>query len=170
MPIAVEAIDVLWYCLGAFLVLLAVGLVYLLVRLGGTVGRLTSLIGGLEDEVLPVISKTGDTVDRLNTQLDKLDLVTDSAVDAAESADTAIRAVAFAITRPVQKVAGLAAGVVQGANDLVTHRSVGGAVRAGRAASARRQRDLADELGETRRAMRPDGPEPEARGRESAAS
>jgi hypothetical protein len=154
MPVAVEAIDVLWYCLGAFLVLLAVGLFYLLVRLGGTVGRLTSLIGGLENEVLPVISKTGGTIDRLNAQLDKVDLVTDSAVDAAESADTAIRAVSFAISRPVQVVAGLASGVVHGASDLLAHRSIRGAVRTGRDASSRRQRDIAEELAETRRAAR----------------
>ena len=35
-------------------------------------------------------------------------------VDAADSVDTAVRAVSFAIQRPVQKVAGLAAGIAHG--------------------------------------------------------
>ena len=53
-------------------------------------------------------------MDRVNAQLDKVDQVTDSAVDAVDSADTAVRAVSFAVTRPVQKVTGLAAGVSHG--------------------------------------------------------
>ena len=42
MPLAeFEAIDALWIALSAFLVLVALGLTYLLIRLGGTVGRLS---------------------------------------------------------------------------------------------------------------------------------
>ena len=51
--------------------------------------------------------KTGGTVDRVNYQLDKLDTVTDSAVSMADSADTAVRAVSTAISKPVEKVSGL---------------------------------------------------------------
>ena len=80
---------------------------YLLVRLGGTVGRLSAFITGAEREVLPVINKVGGSVDRVNGQLDKVDQITDSAVDAADSVDTAVRAVSMAVTRPVQKVSGL---------------------------------------------------------------
>ena len=36
--------------------------------------------------------------------------MTDSAVDAVDSADTAVRAVSAVVTRPVEKLAGLAAG------------------------------------------------------------
>ena len=46
----------------------------------------------------------------MNAQLDKVDQMTDSAVDAVDSVDTAVRAVSMAITRPVQKVSGLVAG------------------------------------------------------------
>src|SRR5215813_8662449 len=86
----------------------AVGLTtaWLLVRLGGTVSRLSSFISGTEREVLPVINKVGGSVDRVNVQLDKVDQITDSVVDAADAADTAVRAVSLAITRPVQKVSG----------------------------------------------------------------
>src|SRR5246127_1043695 len=104
--------------------LLAVGLstAYLLVRLGGTVSRLSSFISGTEREVLPVINKVGGSVDRVNNQLDKVDRMTDSAVDAVESVDTAVRTVSHAVTRPVQKVSGLAAGVSYGAADFKVKR------------------------------------------------
>ena len=61
------------------------------VRLGGTLGRASSLLQGTETELLPVISKLGGTVDRVNVQLDKVDLMTDSAVDAVAAVDTAVR-------------------------------------------------------------------------------
>jgi uncharacterized protein YoxC len=130
--------------------LLAVGLstAYVLVRLGGTVARLSAFISGAEREVLPVINKVGGSVDRVNGQLDKVDRITDSAVDAADSVDTAVRAVSMAVSRPVQKVSGFAAGVSHGAADLRTRRSWRHAVQAGKAAAARREEELAEELAE----------------------
>jgi hypothetical protein len=132
--------------------LLAVGLsfAYLLVRLAGTVARLSAFIRGAEDSVLPVIGKVGGSVDRVNGQLDKVDRVTDSAVDAAASVDRAVRTVTLAITRPVQKVSGLAAGVSYGAADFKVRRDWRHAVEAGKDAAARREDDLAEELGEAR--------------------
>jgi formylmethanofuran dehydrogenase subunit B len=40
-------------------------------------------------------------VDRVNGQLEKADLMKDSAVDAVESVGTAVRTLSIAITRPV---------------------------------------------------------------------
>ena len=132
--------------------LLAVGLsaAYLLVRLGGTAGRLSSFISGTEREILPVINKVGGSVDRVNNQLDKVDRITDSAVDAVESVDTAVRTVSNAVTRPVQKVSGLAAGVSYGAADFKTTRDWRHAVQAGKEAASRREQELTEELEETR--------------------
>jgi uncharacterized protein YoxC len=133
--------------------LLAVGLstAYLLVRLGGTVARLSSFISGAEREVLPVINKVGGSVDRVNGQLDKVDRITDSAVDAADSVDTAVRAVSMAVTRPVQKVSGFAAGVSHGAADFKSRRDWKHAVQAGKDAAARREQELTEELREAER-------------------
>jgi hypothetical protein len=130
--------------------LLAVGLssAYLLLRLGSAVGRLSSLIKGAEEAVLPVITKVGGSVDRVNGQLDKVDRITDSAVDAADSVDTAVRAVSMAVARPVQKVSGFAAGVSFGAADFKTSRDWRHAVQAGKEAAARREHELSDELRE----------------------
>ena len=129
-------------------VLLAVGLsfAWFLVRLAGTVGRLTAFIRGTQESLLPVIGKVGGSVDRVNGQLDKVDRITDSAVDAADSVDTAVRAVSMAVTRPVQKVAGVAAGVSYGAADFKARRDWRHAVQAGKDAAIRRETDLAEEL------------------------
>ena len=128
--------------------LLAVGLsaAWFLVQLAATVQRLSSLIQGTERSLLPVIEKVGGSVDRVNGQLDKVDRITDSAVDAAESVDTAVRAVSMAVTRPVQKVSGIAAGVSSGASDFKSRRDWRHAVQAGKDAAARREDDLAQEL------------------------
>jgi len=137
--------------LAVFLLAVGIAFAYLLVRMAGTVGRLSSLIKGTEEELLPVIGKVGGSVDRVNGQLDKVDRITDSAVDAADSADTAVRAVSMAITRPVEKVSGFAAGVSYGAADFKVRRDWRHAVQAGKEAAARRERDLADELREAGR-------------------
>jgi hypothetical protein len=140
--------DAAYIALSVFLLAVA----YAFVRLGGTFGRVSTFIKGTQDELLPVIGKVGGTVDRVNAQLDKVDVVTDSAVDSVDSVDTAVRAVSFAITRPVQKISGLAAGLTYGLADLKAHRDWRRAVAAGKDASARRQQELAEELAQSTRA------------------
>jgi uncharacterized protein YoxC len=144
--LAASAGEIADYALAVFLLATGLGLAYAFVRLGGTFARLSSFIKGTERELLPVIHKVGDSVDMVNGQLDKVDRVTDSAVDMADSADTAVRAVSFAITRPVQKVSGLAAGLTHGIATLKARRNVGEAVQSAKEAAARRERDLEEEL------------------------
>lgn len=144
--LAASAGDIAQYALAVFLLATGLGLAYAFVRLGGTFARLSSLIRGTEVELLPVIHKVGESVDKVNGQLDKVDQVTDSAVDMADSADTAVRAVSMAITRPVQKISGLAAGLTHGAATLKARRSFSEAVQSAKEAAARRERDLEEEL------------------------
>jgi uncharacterized protein YoxC len=137
----------LWrLALAVFLLAVGLSFAYLLIRLGGTVARLSAFIRGAEREVLPVINKVGGSVDRVNGQLDKVDRITDSAVDAADSVDTAVRAVTMAITRPVQKVSGFAAAMSYGASDFKARRDWRHAVQAGKDAAARREQELGEEL------------------------
>jgi hypothetical protein len=143
--LAVSSGDVLDYALAVFFVASGLGLAYMLVRLGGAFARLSSLIQGTERDFLPVLQKAGGTVDRVNDQLDKLDVVTDSAVHMAESADTAVRAVSTAITAPVRKITGLAAAVSHGAAALKSRRDVGEAVSVAKEAAARREAELDEE-------------------------
>jgi uncharacterized protein YoxC len=132
--------------LSFFLVATGIGLLYVFLRLGGTLARLSSFIKGAEHEVLPVINKVGGTVDRVNGQFDKVDVMTDSAVDAVDSVDTAVRAVSHAIAAPVQKLSGFAAGLTYGVAELKARRDWRSAVQAGKEAAARREQELAEEL------------------------
>jgi hypothetical protein len=138
-----------WAALAFFLVAVGFGLAYLFFRLGETLKRLSSFIRGTEAELLPVIGKVGGSVDRVNGQLDKLDVVTDSAVDAVDSVDTAVRAVSFAVTTPVKKATGWAAGFRHGASALRARRDWRSALAEAKQAAARREADLAEELRRT---------------------
>ena len=144
--LASTAGDVLDYALAFFFVAGGIALAYMLVRMGGTFGRLSSFIKGSERDLLPVIVKAGGTVDRVNDQIDKLDVVTDSAVSMAESADTAVRAVSTAITAPVKKVTGLAAGVSHGVAAFRARRDVGEAMHVAKDAAAKRESELDEAL------------------------
>ena len=123
----------LWrLALAVFLFAIGLSFAYFLVRLAGTADRLSSLIGEPSRRILPVINKVGGSVDRVNEQLDKVDQITDSAVDAADAADTAVRAVSIAVTRPVQKVSGLAAALSYGVSDFKVKHSGSTPSRQGR--------------------------------------
>ncbi len=144
--VALSAGEVARYALAIFLLAVGLGLGFMFWRLGGTFTRLSLLIRGTERELLPVINKVGVSVDKVNGQLDKVDRVTDSAVDMADSADTAVRAVSMAIAKPVQKLSGLATGLTHGVSAFKADHDFGAAVRVGKDAAARRERDLEEEL------------------------
>lgn len=146
MIVAFSFGDLASLALAIFLVAVGIGLGWAFLRLAVTFDRLSSLIRGAEKEVLPVINKVGGSVDRVNAQLDKLDTATDSAVDAVVAVDEAVRSVSYAVKTPVQKLAGLSAGVSHGWASLRTRRNWRDAVDEAKAAAARRERDLDEEL------------------------
>ncbi|MFN8222446.1 MAG: hypothetical protein U0R50_04265 [Gaiellales bacterium] len=163
MPVASTAGDAAYWGLAAFLVLLGLGSAFALVKLGRLFDKVSSFIAGTERDLLPVIIKGGGTVDRVNYQLDKLDTVTDSAVGMADSADTAVRAVSTAISKPVEKVSGLAAGVAHGVSAFKQSRSASDALAAAKDAARRRERDLAEDLRGARTPPSSERPEPTPR-------
>ncbi len=146
MLVAFSSGDAARYLLAFFLLVVGLGLGWALYRLAATFGQISSFIRGTERELLPVINKVGESVDRVNTQLDKLDHATDRAIDAVDAVDQAVRTVSFAVKRPVQKLAGLSSGVSHGWATLRARRDWRGAVQSAKEASARREADLDDEL------------------------
>jgi uncharacterized protein YoxC len=145
-PVAFTLGDLAYLALSVFLVATGAAVAYAFFRLGETFQRLSTLIRGIEREALPVIGKVGGTVDGVNAQLEKVDQMTDSAVDAVASVDTAVRAVSRAITTPVLKRSGAAAGVRHGAAALRARRGWHDAVAVAKDAAARRERDVLAEL------------------------
>lgn len=145
-PLASTAGDAAYWGLAIFLVTIGLAAAFMLFRLGQAFERLSSFIKGTERDLLPVIVKTGATVDRVNYQLDKADTVTDSAVSMADSADTAVRAISTVIATPVEKVSGLAAGVTHGFSQFRKSKNFGDAATAARNAARQREADLHDDL------------------------
>lgn len=156
--LASTAGDVLDYALAVFFIASGLALAYMLIRLGGTFARLSSFIQGTERELLPVIEKSGGTIDRVNRELDKLDVVTDSAVSMAESADTAVRAVSTAITTPVKKVSGLSAAISHGLAAFRARHDAGEAMNVAKEAARRREAELDEELRQPRSTAAHDEP------------
>lgn len=144
--LAFTAGDAAYWGLAIFLAAIGLASAFMLFRLGQAFERLSSFIRGTERDLLPVIVKTGSTVDRVNYQLDKADTVTDSAVSMADSADTAVRAISTAIAAPVEKVSGLAAGITHGFSEFIKSKNLGEATSAAREAARERAADLRDDL------------------------
>jgi hypothetical protein len=138
--------DAARYLLAFFLLAVGLTLGWALVKLAAVFGRLASLLRGAEREILPVINKVGGSVDRVNSQLDKLDTVTDSAVDAVGAVDQAVRTVSFGVRRPVEKLVGISSGLSHGWATLRSRRDWRSAVQSGKEAAARREFDFEEEL------------------------
>jgi uncharacterized protein YoxC len=138
--------DAAYIALAIFLLVVGLTLGYVFIRLAAALARATDFIERTEEEVMPVIEKTGGTLDRVNHQLDKVDAATTSAVDAVVAFDRAVRALSNAVATPIEKLSGLVAGVKFGGSSLRKHRDFGEAVRAGKEAAARREADLAEEV------------------------
>jgi hypothetical protein len=146
VTLAFSASDAAWAGLAVFLFAVGLALAWAFLQLGATFGRLSSFIKGTERELLPVIAKVGGSVDRVNTELDKLGQASDSAVDAVENVDEAVRAASFAVKTPVKKLTGLSAGVSHGFASLRVRRDWRKAVEVGKEAAARREADFQAEL------------------------
>lgn len=144
--LASTAGDAAYWGLAIFLVAIGLAAAFMLFRLGQAFERLSSFIKGTERDLLPVIVKTGATVDRVNYQLDKADTVTDSAVSMADSADTAVRAISTVITTPVEKVTGLAAGISHGFSQFRKSKNFADAATAAKEAAREREADLREDL------------------------
>jgi hypothetical protein len=146
MFVAATAGDVVRYALAGFLVAVGLALGWALLWLAGVLRRVSSFLEGAEQEILPVINKVGVSIDRVNGQLDKLDTATDSAVDAVQAVDAAVRTVSFGVRRPVEKLVGLSSGVSHGFATLKARRDWRAAMASAKEASARREADFEEEL------------------------
>lgn len=151
MPLAVTTGQALDVVLAVFLVVVGLAVGYAFWKLGVLLSQLRRTVRNTEREVLPVIGKTGGTIDRVNSQLDKLDVMTDSAVEAVSAIDRAVRAVSVLITAPVQALAGVAAAIRHGVSSFMAHHDMDEAVQTAKDAAQRRMSDLADELDEAGR-------------------
>ena len=138
--------DVASAALAFFLIAIGLTLGYAFLRLAGVLSRVSSLVKGVEQELVPVINKAGGSIDRVNDQLDKLDVVTDSAVGAVESIDSVMRAIAGAVKLPAKKLAALTAGLMHGLAAFKVEHDFAAAMAAARFAAQERESHFGEEF------------------------
>ena len=115
--------DVLKLALSIFLVLTGVGLAYLFVRMAGVFARLGVSVTRVTDEVVPILNKSQTTVDGVNLELLRVDEIMKTAVGATKGAERTVQTVSSAVTAPVRKLTGLAAGAREAVATLKARRA-----------------------------------------------
>ena len=103
--------DVVRGALAFFLVVVGVGVAWACVRLGGLFGRVSSSVNRVTDEVVPILSKAQVTLDGINTEIGRVDEIMQTAVTTTKGAERAVETVSRAVSAPVRRLSGLAAGV-----------------------------------------------------------
>ncbi len=119
------------YAAAFFLVVVGIGVIYALVRLGGTLGSAEKLLTDVDTEIVPLLKQATETLDGVNTELDKVDVVMSSVVDVTEKVDQTTRVVESAITVPAKKAAAFGAGVSQAVSSFFNRGSDAGEPVAG---------------------------------------
>lgn len=101
--------DVLRGALSFFLVIVGVGIAYVCFRLGGVLRRMSLTVTRVTDEVVPILSRAQTTVDGINLELQRVDEILVSAVNATKGAEKTVTSLSQAVTGPVKKASGFAA-------------------------------------------------------------
>lgn len=117
--------DVLRGALSFFLVVVGVGIGYVCVRLGGMFGRLTVSVREVTDEVVPILAAAQTTVDGINLELERVDEIMVSAVNATKGAEKTVTSISNAVTAPVKKASGFAAAAKEAMATFRARRAAG---------------------------------------------
>jgi uncharacterized protein YoxC len=119
------------YALAFFLVVVAIGLVYLLVKAGKVLGSLKKMVIDLDTEMVPLLEKLGTTVDEVNQELDKVNEITGSVVGITQRIDSTTQSVGSALSKPAKKAAAFTAGAQQAVSSFVSRFRGGASPEAG---------------------------------------
>lgn len=101
-----------------FLVVTALGLAYVLLRMGGTFTRLNIFVKRLDEEVIPLLLQLQTTLDEVNEQLKNVDGMVDTLSGVTQRVDRMTKTVSSVITNPVKKAAGLSAGLSEAVSSM----------------------------------------------------
>ncbi len=135
--------DVLKLALSIFLVVTGLGLAYLFLRMAGVFARLGTSVTRVTDEVVPILNKAQTTVDGINLEISRVDDIMKTAVGATKGAEKTVQTVSSAVTAPVRKIHGFAAGAREAVASLRARRASDAALAAERSAAAAAERAAA---------------------------
>lgn len=117
--------DVLRGALSFFLVVVGIGIAYVCFRLGGVLGRMSTSVRQVTDEVVPILSRAQTTVDGINLELQRVDEIMVSAVNATKGAEKTVTSISNAVTSPVKKASGWAAAAKEAMATFRARRATG---------------------------------------------
>jgi len=124
--LAEDSSSTAWKVALAFLlVIIAVALVYVLVRAGRVLQKVEKLVEDLDTELVPVLQRASTTVDEVNAELGKVNDITASVAEMTERVDAATRAVENAVSTPAKKAAAFTSGVGQTVSSFFGRRGAG---------------------------------------------
>jgi len=109
-------------CIGVFFLAFGGGTAYALIRLSSMLRRVTSILTDVNKEITPLLTRVEGTLDGVNSELGKVDQITGSVAGMVKTAESATTAVQGAVTKPIKKVAGLAAGINRGVSSFLSSR------------------------------------------------
>lgn len=117
--------DLLRGALSFFLVVVGIGIGYLCFRLGGMFGRLSASVRDVTNEVVPILARAQTTVDGINLELQRVDEIMVSAVNATKGAEKTVTSISNAVTTPVKKASGFAAAAKEAMATFRARRAAG---------------------------------------------
>ncbi len=123
--------DVLRGALSFFLVIVGVGIAYVCFRLGGVLRRMSMTVARVTDEVVPILTRAQTTVDGINLELQRVDEIMVSAVNATKGAEKTVTSISNAVTAPVRKATGWAAAAKEAMATFRAKRAEGTDAEAG---------------------------------------
>jgi len=109
---------IMWLGLAVLFAAIGIGTAYALWRLGRILRGAEQDLHRTVDGVVPLMTKAGVSMDHVNDQLGKVDVMLDSAVDMTEALDSTVRAVSHAVTEPVRIVSTTVAGATEAARSF----------------------------------------------------
>jgi hypothetical protein len=103
----------MWLGLAALFAASGAGIGYVAWRTGRILRGLEQELHRTVDGVMPVIDKSAVSMDLVNDQLAKVDIMLESAVDMTEALDATVRAVTYTVAEPLRAVSAAIAGVTE---------------------------------------------------------
>ena len=109
---------IMWLGMAVLFAACGLGFAYAMWRLGRVLRGAEQELHRTVDEVVPLMSKAGVSMDHVNDQLGKVDIMMDSAVDMTDALDSTVRAVSHAVVEPVRAVSTTVAGAAEAARSF----------------------------------------------------
>jgi len=114
-----DADAIMRIAIGVFFILFGVGVAYALFRLAAVLRRLSNILAEANTQVSPLLTRIESTLDGVNSELAKVEEITESVAVIAATAEQTTTAVYKAVAKPIKRLAGAYAGITEGVMSLL---------------------------------------------------